>query len=311
MNDPWLSKMRLIMDLFPPMMILFPMVFVAFVPTRVESPEERDQASKRWLILIAMTVVALVIWGAITFFARQAANAPIEQFARFTWFLFFPLWFGLAMPAIKAKNPIWGNGLMPQAQNESGVRTASLKPRNRENPIRNWHWVIMAFAVVVPVALLAVRGAFAFGTADHPDPSARFRWALMTGVYLFCSLTTALIVPYCIQRSLSEPEPLDPAGSAELEAMYRDERSKRILGLFWLLGVVQPLFLGSTMCATVWLPLVSGQTMGILGAVGGVSLGTAGAIFGIVASIRRIRIAEEKARLESVNSSLAGPSGKI
>lgn len=285
--------------LFVPGMILFPIIFVLAVPTKVKETQARQTARQRQALLAFCTAIALAIWLGLTIAARQTRNPLFDHGSRLAWLLYFPLWFGLGMRAIAAKNPAWEAVCGPMPAGGPQIRTASLKPRNRENPIQNWHWALMITVSLVPLLLLAIRGAFPFLPEGAAANSARYRWALITGIYAVCMLITLLIVPLSIRRSLTEPEPLDPAGSPVLESMYRNDRRKRILSLFWLLAIVQPLFLGTLFNAGVWGATASGRTLGIIGAIVGTSIGIAGSVIGIVASIRRVRIAEERARLES------------
>ncbi len=298
MNDPDVL-LRIAIALFVLSMLLFPLVFVLFVPTKVEDFQARENARHRQLALTVFTFLAITVWAALALIAAQTRIMAFDQIARMAWILFFPLWFALAMPAVVAKNPAWGAVCSPMQAGGPQIRTASLKPRERETPIRNWHWALMIAVSLVPLVLLAVRGAYPFLPEGPAASSARFRWTLLTGIYAACMLITLPIVPLSIRRSLAEPEPLDPAGSPELESMYRSERRKRILSLFWLLGVVQPLVLGILFNAVVWGLPASGRTFGIIGAIVGTSIGIAGSVIGIVASIRRVRIAEARARLES------------
>lgn len=301
MNDVPVDLFRGFMTAFVPGMLLFPLIFVLAVPTKVEEHDARDAARKRQFALAIFTMLAIAVWGGLALIARETRLPVFEHSSRMAWVMFFPLWFGLGMPAVIAKNPAWGGVCRPMESPGSPVRTASLKPRHRENPIRTWHWVLMAVVSLVPLILLASRGAFSFGPDGPEASSARFRWVLITGVYGFCSLMTLPIVPFSVRKSLVEPEPLDPSGSPELEAMYRSERRKRILGLFWLLGVFQPLTLGALLNAMVWAPPASGRTLGIIGAVVGTSIGLAGGVIGTITTIRRVRIAEERARLEAAS----------
>ncbi len=301
MNDPAADVFRFIMFAFVPFMLLFPLVFVLFVPTKVEEHEARETASRRQMALVIFTFLAIATWGAMTLIAYQTRLPIFDQIARMAWVMFFPLWFGLAMPTVLAKNPAWGGACRNLETQGSPVRTASLKPRHRENPVRTWHWVLMAIVSLVPLILLASRGAFSFGPAGPAAEGARFRWVLMTGIYGFCTLVTLPIVPISVRKSLVEPEPLDPDGSPELEAMYSSERRKRILSLYWLLGIAQPLMLGALFNGMVWGFTASGRTLGIIGAIGGTTIGIAGGVIGTIATIRRVRIAEERARLEAAS----------
>lgn len=287
---------------FSPGMILFPLFFVLAVPTKVQEDQARQTARQRQSLLAICTAIAFSISIGLTIAARQTRNPLFDQGSRMAWLLFFPLWFGLGMRAVVAKNPAWGAVCQPGSAEGPPVRTASLKPRHRENPVRKWHWAVMVAATVVPLTFLAIRGTFPFAPAGPAADAAHYRWALLTGIFGICMLITLPIVPLSIRMSLVEPEPLDPSGSSELEAMYTAERRKRILSLFWLLGVAQPIMLGALFNAMVWGVSASGRTLGIIGAVGGTCIGLAGSMLGIVATLHRVRIAEAKARLESTTN---------
>ncbi len=303
MNDPASEFFLYLMFAFVPAMLLFPLVFVLFVPTKAEDVEAQDKARSRQLALIVFTFLAIAAWVALSLIAFRTRIPLFDHLARLSWLLFFPLWFGLAMPAVLAKNPVWGNSLDCSRTNDSPIRTASLAPRTRENPIRTWHWALMVLVTVGFFVALAARGAFSFGPEGPAAAAARFRWIIATAVFGFCTLCTLVIMPFSIDRMQTEPEPLDPAGSQELVTMYGTERRKRILGLFWLLAIVQPAVIGVILCSMVWLNGVSGSTIGLAGAFAGTATGFAGAAFGIVSAIRRTRIAEAKARLEAAAAS--------
>lgn len=303
MNDPAAEIFRYLMLAFVPAMLLFPLVFVLFVPTKADDAEAQEKARTRQLALFVMTFLAIATWGALALIANQTRIPLFDHLARMSWLLFFPLWFGLAMPTVLAKNAAWGVGLDCSRTNDSPIRTASLAPRTRENPIRTWHWVLMVLVSVGFFAALAARGAYSFGPEGPAAAAARFRWIIATAVSGFCALCTLVIIPFSIDRMQTEPEPLDPAGSPELVTMYSTERRKRILGLFWLLAIVQPAVIGVIFCSMVWLNGVSGRTIGLAGAFAGTATGFAGAAFGIVSAVRRTRIAEAKARLEAAAAS--------
>jgi hypothetical protein len=302
MNDPAAEIFRYLMLAFVPAMLLFPLVFVLFVPAKVEDAEAQEIASRRMVALTVFTFLAVALWGALTLIASQTRIPAFDQIARMAWVLFFPLWFGLAMPTAIARNPTFGGGLSGGCAIEPKTRTASLVPRTRENPIRTWHWLLMGLITAGTFAAMAARGAFPFGPDGPAADSARFRWALLTAIYAVTTLMTVLIVPYSISRSQMEAEPLDPKGSEELRTMYRDDRRARSQIIFWLIGVIQPLTIGWLFAVVVWNRFVSGQTMGLIGAIIGTGFGMTGAIFGIASAFRRIRIAKARTRLESATN---------
>ncbi|MBM4224050.1 MAG: hypothetical protein FJ167_04500, partial [Gammaproteobacteria bacterium] len=66
-----------------------------------------------------------------------------------------------------------------------------------------------------------------------------------------------------LRRTLSEPEPMDAAGSPELAELYAAQRRKRVLGLFWGSGVVLPLCIGSVSVLQAWFPQ-NGSAWGLI-----------------------------------------------
>jgi hypothetical protein len=107
-----------------------------------------------------------------------------------------------------------------------------------------------------------------------------------------------LWLPVVMRSMLREPEPMDAAGSAELAALYARQRHRRILGMFWLNGVAAPLVLGGVFALATWFPDVGGF-WGIVGGVGGSTLGIIGAIYGVMMTAERAKIAQVRARLEA------------
>lgn len=302
MSDVLTSLSRLVALVFVPLMLLFPLVFVLSTPLRARGDAERLVARSRTGLLTLSSAIALVLWGGLLLASIRLPDGPLPAIAQFAWVLFFPLWFGFAMPAIRAKNPVWGGAMSGATASQTTVRTASLTPRGRERVIPRGAWLL---AVVVCVGLLAGTAARGFqpfeDLANYPgyDAIARQRWIVTLAAHAVCALVTLIAIPLSIRRASTEPEPLDPGGSPELVELYRVQRQKRIRGLFWLLAVVLPGFLGALLCASTWLAERHGSTLGLVGGIGGSLLGLVGAAFGTAMAIQRVRIAETKARLES------------
>ena len=113
------------------------------------------------------------------------------------------------------------------------------------------------------------------------------------------------MLPRILRSMLLEPEPMDAAGSAELAELYARQRRRRVLGMFWLMGVAAPLFMSSLYALITWFP-ADGATLGIIGGVGGSLLGLVGAVFGMTMSAERMKIAEVRARLERSGTATSG-----
>jgi hypothetical protein len=227
-----------------------------------------------------------------------------------SWPLFFPLWFGLAWPLIRAKSPHW-EGAMYGAEAASGaVRTASLVNRERLSPVTRWMWAVALLASVAGVAAIAARGLMPFplesvGSGDEAAATAqRTQWWIFLGLSLMGPLGL-LWLPRVLRAMLREPEPMDAASSRDLAELYAAQRRRRVLGMFWLNGVAGPLVLGGIFALVTWFPN-SGAIWGIIGGVGGTALGITGAVFGFMMTAERAKIAEARARLERISSASAG-----
>jgi hypothetical protein len=119
------------------------------------------------------------------------------------------------------------------------------------------------------------------------------------------SLLELLVLPWIIRSILSEPEPMDAAGSQELAELYARQRRRRVLGMFWLMGVAMPLAIGGIFALIVWFPNLGGL-WGLVGGLGGVLLGGIGAAFGFMMTAERAKIAEARARLDQSRAAAAG-----
>lgn len=304
MNDPLNTIVRVVMLLFVPAMLLTPLVIAACAPMRVRGDAERLVARSRLVALAIGTLVALGIWAGLLLASLRMPAGPLPFMAQFAWVLFFPLWFWLGLSAIRARNTVWSGALDGSMATSSPVRTASLANRPRENPISLRMWMVAAAIVLSLLAGMALRGFWPFENTVDGQASFEFRrWIMAMSVYAFCALTTFVAAPISIARMHVEPEPLDPHGSSELIDLYRTQRRRKAHGLFWLLVVVLPGFLGAMMLASLWLPPGHGSTIGIIGGIGGSIIGVAGGVFGSMMALQRVRIAETMERLRRASSS--------
>lgn len=297
--------------IFVPTMLLFPLVFAAVVPNRADDDAARIKARGLLTMLALCTAVLLAIWGGLVLIGvrpQDGGNLPLT-IARFWWPWFFPLWFLLAMPAIAAKNPHWGWAVGGPAS--ACVRSASLVNRERTSPVTTAMWAFPIAATLLVIAAIAARGLLPFGVGPYPgdsaiDPEAariayaeaeRSRWRLSLLVYAPILVLLLAILPVALRRTLTEPEPMDAAGSEVLAELYARHRRRRVLGLFWGIGTVLPLCIGSLGALTLWLPDL-GSLWGIVGGIVGTVAGLGGAAFGISMTVERAKIAAARARLE-------------
>jgi hypothetical protein len=136
----------------------------------------------------------------------------------------------------------------------------------------------------------------------------RSRWLVSLIVYGSVFGFLLAILPRGLRRTLSEPEPMDAAGSPELAELYAAQRRKRVLGLFWGIGVALPLLIGSFSVVQTWFPN-DGSMWGLIASIGGSILGICGAIFGTWMTVERARIAELAAQFDAANGSAGREAG--
>jgi hypothetical protein len=316
MSDPFIPLGRLFMLILVPVALLFPLVFAALVPNRAADDSARIKARGVLLTLAMSTAVLLAVWVGLVVTGLRFNLAMV--IAGFWWPWFFPLWFFLAMPAIVAKNPHWG-WTVGSGSASGGVRTASLVNRERTSPVTRAMWAVPIWLFVMTVASIAARGLLPFGVGPYPgdsavDPEAarvayaeveRSRWILSLVVFGSVFGVVLAILPRILRRTLSEPEPMDAAGSPELAQLYTAQRRKRVLGLFWGIGVLLPACIGCSASFQAWFPM-AGSMWGLIGGIGGSILGVCGAIFGTWITVERARIAELRARLDAADASAVG-----
>ena len=315
MSDPFITLGRLFMLIFVPVMLLFPLVFAALVPNRAADDSARIKARGMLLTLAMSTAALLAIWVGLVLTGLRFNFAMV--IAGFWWPWFFPLWFFLAMPAIVAKNPHWG-WTVGSGSASGGVRTASLVNRERTSPVTRAMWAVPITLFVLILAAIAARGLLPFGVGPYPgnsaiDPEAarvayaeveRSRWILSIVVFGSAFGFVLAILPRSLRRTLSEPEPMDAAGSPELAQLYAAQRRKRVLGLFWGTGVLLPACIGSFSVLQAWFPN-AGSMWGLIGGIGGSVLGICGVIFGTRMTVERATISEVRARLDASDASAA------
>lgn len=271
--------------LFPPLMILFPGLFILAVRTppdvTIDRPRVRTLTTALWLC----TTLALAVFG------LAFAVWPGHAVARHLWVLCW-LPFGVILALLPAKNPNY------QAHDPAtAARTASLANRERANPIGRGWWLLAWAMWTIGVGGVCLRLAGGQESIGWP------RWML--------SLLLPLLAAFCpilawwgVRRTLVEPEPMNSGGSLELAEEYARNRRFRAWSFYGLFGLAMPSVFLAVAFAAVWLPMTpaTGAALGIGGAVAGSLVGVAGGIFGTVASIRRARINALLRRLESGSS---------
>lgn len=217
---------------------------------------------------------SLILWlgTAAGIGAFHLAREYWPDSAGFMWVLCFPLWFGAAMPMLAKKYPSLGGPFAPGMP----LRSASLTPR--EQVIPRWAWWPVGLIWLVALGLISWPGM---------NVTSGRTWWLLVGMHLMLGALFLILTPWCLRRLPHEPEPMDPAGSAELVEGYRRLRHFRAWGLFGLSAVMLLIF-SAFMVTVAW--GIAGPEMGIAGGVLGTVIGLGGAVFGTIAGMRRARL---------------------
>jgi hypothetical protein len=291
MNDPTLIVIRVFQLTFVPIMLTTPLIVVVCMLAWRKESTHRELIRTKITQLTVATVLCVLGWLAFLITAFLMRSPMLQILSTMAWLPFFPLWFLGAMPIAKL--------LFAQGQQDFGVttekRTASLINRQSKNPLQWWHW---GLSISLCVALLVA--TFLIGQSVDQTrwtPQQQFIW--FWGMLGYSGLLglTYIVLRFAIRASLSEPEPLDAHGSLELQHLYDESRSSRILGLFWLVGFLQPVFFGACLLLSTWFH--SHNLTAILGASGGTLLGIAGSWMGVTATLQRLKIARLKMELEA------------
>lgn len=299
MNHPTNVLFALFELLFPPVMLLVPLLCVAFVRNRDATAAHALEIRGRKVALVVATAFALTLWLGC---ALQAPRSNIRAFAivaRYSWVMFFPLWFGLAMPIAQLATTQQAAAGLPHGN----VRVASLVNRARKHPIARRQWLLAGTLGLLGLAALGSRW-FGEPFADERARTA-FLWQLAGQAGLLALV--ALVLPFSLRRMLLEPEPLDAHGNPKLQRMYDDLRTARARSLFWVLGVATPAMFATAFSIVAWTGI--GELGGWLGALGGSAIGLCGATIGVISGLRRMRIAAFKQKLDAQGEQGSGANG--
>lgn len=265
--------------LFPVLMLAWPAVFT--LCSRPHPALALPEAGARTRRLVLVSLLALVVHGVVRLWIETSSSLPIAFGVGWTPFVSsfgsLALWFWVGMPALAARQPGWGPMPAPASEHaalsrgpsrEPLVRSASLVPRERSNPVPRGAW-LAGWA-----ACAACAAATLWAIARGVSP------ALLTGLcfWLGCG-------PLATRSSLLEPEPLDEHGSPELLLAYARLRRFKAWGFFWF-GLCGTFVFAAIAVASAVYP----REAGLAGGLSGAALGLLGGAFGTLASVRRARI---------------------
>lgn len=252
-------------------MTLSPAVFTLFVRRKESAPgarapdaEQRLTAMQRRLWL--WTAVAVLVYVALLVNDLHAPGYPL-------WIVFFPLWFFLALPVLRAKDPGWAG--VPRTP----VRTATLVRRDVLPERLQRAWMLLAAIW----AVLLVSGAAGL-LLDAPGASM---WWLLA----FPALGGAQLAffHWGSKRSLVEPEPSATRETTEIRAARESLRSLKLYGWLGLAAVCVVAFSAPTLIL-IWLGESYLTAAIVAGAGGGALAGIGGGVFGTMADLRRAKL---------------------
>lgn len=260
--------------LFPPAMFIMaavPSLFIRRSPHPELSEEEQTRKIHRWTLLLwGATAAALVLHLAVYRFIGH-------EIARDLWVLFFVLWFGIAMPQWRAKNPAAFSSVMngPQAPQRRG---ASLRPRQPVVPL-----IAIAVALSIGLLLALTTAAIAIIRDRHEMPV----WWLL--LFSLMGILFMSAFGFTARKRYFQPEPMDPDCSPELAQEYASLRRFMGWGFYWL-GFSGMLMFALPPLMLAWEPNVFVVPAVMIGAIGGSLVGLAGGVVGTIGGVKRMRI---------------------
>ena len=256
---------------FPMIMILCPAFFTLFVSTKPTSEAVTDDDRRSRIVdltrrLWIWTGVAAGLYVALYF-------AYVHPLIRFMWVAFFPLWFALAMPLLRAKDPGWGP--VPR----SSIRTARLVRRDELPAAISRIWISVA-AIWVIIAGLTVIGL------ALPNPGSHYWWVIS---FTLAAGLELWFLHWAMRRSLIEAEAMSANETLEIRQAREDLRNLKLYG-WTFAGAAVMLVFSIPALLIVWFGDHALTAAIIVGAGGGSLVGVGGGVFGTLADLRRARI---------------------
>lgn len=251
-------------------MIVSPGVFTLLV--RQKQPLSSEDHAAR-LQLGALTRRMWLWTGAAVFVYIVLSVWLAPGVAYFMWMAFFPLWFILALPVLRAKDPGWGPISRPP------VRSARLERRDvlPANVGLAWFALTALWALLLLVAVLGL-------TLQVSEPP---QWWLL--FFLAAAGGELWLMHWALRRSLIEPEPVPENESAEIREARESFRKLKMLAWFIAAAVIVLVF-SIPPVLLIWLGNGALTLAIIVGAGGGTAAGIAGGVFGAMADLRRAKI---------------------
>lgn len=303
------------MLVLPVGLILFPLLFILLMKDRTLTPETGELVRVRQRLLLGWTLVSLCVWFALSWIVRSLGGGDGYLPIGIAQACFMLIWFFVAMPLLRLKQPSlvgpYDRGEQREGQvtsvtfeSGSSVRTASLVNREKQSPIKPWMLALGGFLVALPLMAVLARGFAQFpisgmeastgaiGTTKLVQLGQSQRSAWYVSLLSLCVMLPMVLLLAWIssRRSLSESEPMLGEWNEETAKAYAKVRNQRAVGLFWgLIGL--GCLLGTAQAFIQWFPN-SGPTLGmVFGTIGGL-VGLLGGAWGAWMSFQRGKINE-------------------
>ncbi|MFT7667507.1 MAG: hypothetical protein ACI8X5_000186 [Planctomycetota bacterium] len=280
--------------IFTPSMLIFPIVFVQFYKPLPGAQVDLGQVSRLRLRLRLGTAAALIGYFTLYFLRSTGHMAWWESLPKITtlgmaadkmmWMGFFPLWFAVAMPLLRASRPESFSTFVNQKGEPRQSRSASLAPRATSSSLPNSAGLLFVMLWLTGAGLTA----FFLWQRHAQLQAASSPYWILVAVGLSSALIPVFLFPITKRMLGQEAEPMDEKNSPDLTLAYAALRTTKERGFFLFLLVMECLPLAMAVLA-VSVQLDSSM-VAISGSVVGSLVGIAGAAFGVTMSVRRTQI---------------------
>ena len=193
---------------------------------------------------------------------------------------FHALWWGMAMPLVRAQNASL-KAAVPQAPPD-GRRAASLRPRQASDYLPACLLPLPWVIALIGCAVLAWRS---FVTTVPPTAAAG------VAVFVLCAVGELVLYRWWLHAEVKAPQALRNGGSAQFEREWESLRGFRVRAVFMMHCLMPAVFITfGVLLLEVVRGTISGSAVGLAGGIVGLVVGLAGGALGVLADIRRRRL---------------------
>lgn len=295
MPDDFTDPSRTIMFVFVLAALMLPLAIALLARDRSDGGAAQRGLSGKLAGLAGATVLVLGVVAALAYTALHVAW--VEWVAEIVMSLGLSLLAYLSIRILALKGHAWAAATLPRP---GATRVASLGNRARKNPVRRWMWLVAVVACAIGPVSVAARAWL--GPAESGiDP-------IFLALFLAFSslaLVELAVLPMILGAMLAAPEPMVASGATELAQLYAEERRRRVLGMFWLVGVCGPSVLGILLALMAWIPALQDE-WALIAIVGSSLLALLVASYSWLTMHGYARIAKLVAQLERSPAAEAG-----